>query len=139
MNIKVPKPLSPTVALAICEITVGTPFSYGIAWMWCAKYETPSTSVPSKVLMMTNVRFALTCSGVLKSATPSEIASSPVSEDPPFAKARRRIKTAAKVSSPCSSPSGIAPGRSVSRSGRVSFARRHRPIPKTMNIQPTKK
>ena len=27
----------PTAAFAICEITVGTPDSYGIAWMWCAK------------------------------------------------------------------------------------------------------
>ncbi len=48
-------------------------------------------------LMVTSVRLAFTCSGALKRATPSEMASRPVSEDPPFAKARSKIKIAAAV------------------------------------------
>ena len=69
--------------------------------------------------MITNVRRAFTCSGALKSATPSEIASRPVSDEPPFANARSRIKIAAKVSRPLGSPSGTAPGKSVSSFGSV--------------------
>ena len=69
--------------------------------------------------MITRVRRAFTCSGVLKSATPSEIASRPVRDDPPFAKARSKIKIAANVSNPLGSPIGTAPGRSVSSFGNV--------------------
>ena len=90
-------------------------------------------------LIITKVRFAFTCSGVLKSATPSDIASRPVSEDPPFAKARSKIKIAAAVKSPCSCPTSTAPGRSVARTGSVPLKSRQKPIPKTINIQPTKK
>ena len=53
---------------------------------------------------MTSVRLAFTCSGALNNATPSEIASNPVSDDPPLAKARNKIKIAAAVKSPCSCP-----------------------------------
>ena len=89
--------------------------------------------------MITNVRRALTCSGVLKSATPSEIASSPVREDPPFANARSKINIAANVSNPLGSPSGTAPGRFVSSSGNVPEKWRYKPIAKTINIDPTNK
>ena len=74
--------------------------------------------------MITRVRFAFTCSGALKRATPSEIASSPVRDDPPFAKARSRIKIAANVSRPCGSPNSTAPGKLVSSTGKVPFAKR---------------
>ena len=89
--------------------------------------------------MITRVRLAFWSSGALKSATPSEIASSPVSDEPPFANARSRINIAAAVSSPCSCPSSIAPGKSVSKTGSVPFMSRQIPIVKTMNIEPTKK
>ena len=52
------------------------------------------------VLIITKVLRAFTCSGDLNSETPSEIASRPVSEDPPFANARNKIKIAAKVNRP---------------------------------------
>ena len=52
------------------------------------------------MLMITKVRRAFTCSGVLNSATPSEIASNPVKDDPPFANARSKIKIAAKLNKP---------------------------------------
>jgi hypothetical protein len=50
--------------------------------------------------MVYKVLRAFTCSGDLKSATLSEIASSPVNDDPPFANARSRINMAANVSKP---------------------------------------
>ena len=78
--------------------------------MRCAKYETPSTSEPKIKLIITRVRFALTDSGVLKSPTPSAIASRPVRDDPPFANARSKINMAAAESRPCSVPISIAPG-----------------------------
>ena len=90
-------------------------------------------------LMVTSVRRAFTCSGALNSPTPSEIASNPVSDDPPLAKARNKIKIAAAVKSPCSCPNSIAPGKSVSRTGRVPVESLHKPVPKTINMQPTKK
>ncbi|CAB4687142.1 unannotated protein [freshwater metagenome] len=62
------------------------------------------------VLIITNVRRALTCAGSLNKATPSEIASSPVKEEPPFANARSKINTAAKVNNPCDWPISTAPG-----------------------------
>ena len=62
------------------------------------------------VLIITKVLRAFTCSGVLNNETPSEIASKPVKEDPPFAKARNKIKIAAKVNSPWDSPISTAPG-----------------------------
>ena len=90
-------------------------------------------------LIVTRVRRAFTCSGVLNSATPSEIASKPVSEEPPLANARNKIKIAAAVNSPCSCPNSIAPGKSVSRTGSVPVESLHSPVPKTINMQPTKK
>ncbi|CAB4575353.1 unannotated protein [freshwater metagenome] len=63
--------------------------------------------------MVYKVRRAFTCSGDLKSATLSEIASRPVNEDPPFANARSRMNIAANVSNPWPSPTSIAPGCST--------------------------
>ena len=130
---------SPIAALTIWDITVGVPLSYGIAWILCANQETPKTKEPSKVLMITSVRRAFTCSGALKSATPSEIASRPVKDDPPFAKARSKINMAANVSNPLGSPIGTAPGKFVSSIGSVPLKWRYKPIAKTINIEPTNK
>ena len=71
------------------------------------------------MLMITKVLLALTCSGDLNKETPSEIASSPVKEDPPFANAQSNIKIAAKVSNPCSWPISTAPGWLISKVGNV--------------------
>ena len=70
-------------------------------------------------LITMSVRRAFTCSGVLKSMTPSEIASSPVNDEPPLAKARSNVKIAAKVSKPCSDPIGTAPSTLVLNCGKV--------------------
>ena len=43
---------------------------------------------------------ALRASGFLKLETPSEIASSPVSDDPPFAYARSSVKNATPIKKP---------------------------------------
>ena len=50
--------------------------------------ETPGTSKPRIVDMITSTRRAFGPSGGRKVATPFEIASRPVSDDPPLAKAR---------------------------------------------------
>ena len=54
------------------------------------------------MLIIIRVLLALTCSGSLNKETPSEIASSPVKDDPPFAKALSNMNMAAAVSKPCS-------------------------------------
>ena len=60
-------------------------------------------------LIAIKVFLALTPSGARKSETPSEIASRPVSEEPPFAKARSKINIAAKLSKPLAWPISTAP------------------------------
>ena len=89
--------------------------------------------------MITRVLLAFTCSGDLNKETPSEIASSPVKDDPPFANARSNMKMAAKVSKPCSCPISTAPGWLISKVGRVPEISRQMPIAKTVNIEPTKR
>ena len=89
--------------------------------------------------MITKVRRALTPSGVLKSETPSEMASRPVNEDPPFAKARSKINIAATVKSPCEWPIGITPSTFVSNFGSVPLIERKIPIPNTTARDPAKK
>ena len=59
---------------------------------------------PKIVAMMTVVRRALFPSGDLKRETPLEIASNPVSDEPPLAKAFSRIKIEAKVINCCECP-----------------------------------
>ena len=81
----------PNAALATWEMTVGEPLLYGTAWVRCAIHETPATRVPRMTLMMTSVRRALRPSGRWKAPTPLEMASSPVSEDPPLANALSRM------------------------------------------------
>ena len=50
--------------------------------------------------MITSVIRALRASGGRKLATPLEIASSPVSDEPPFANARRRVTKPSPINSP---------------------------------------
>ncbi|CAB4845681.1 unannotated protein [freshwater metagenome] len=104
-----------------------------------ANHETPKTRVPRIELIMTKVRRAFTSSGTLKSATPSEIASSPVREDPPFAKARNKMKIALKVRSPCASPIATAPSVFVARTGKSPLNARTSPVINTTAIAAMKK
>ena len=69
------------------------------------------------IAIQVNVRRAFTCSGERNSETLSDTASRPVREALPFAKAFKIIRMAAKVMSPCSSPSGSNPGVFVAYSG----------------------
>ena len=71
-------------------MTVGMPCSYGVAWVRQARNEMPSTSAPSRMLMIDRVRRALRPAGGLNALTPLEIASRPVRDDPPLANARSR-------------------------------------------------
>ena len=113
----------PKVAFAICEITVGVPLSNGVAQVRCAKYEIPNTNEPRIADIKTSVLRAFTPSGARKSETPSEMASRPVSDDPPFAKARKRMNMAAKLRRPLASPIATAPCIAAgSNLGRVPFA-----------------
>ena len=59
--------------------------------------------------MITSVFRAFTPSGARNSETPSDIASRPVREEPPFAKARNKMKIAAKFRSPFAWPIATAP------------------------------
>ena len=72
--------------------------------MACANQETPKTRVPRIALIISSVFFAFTPSGTLNRATPSEIASRPVSDEPPLANARIKINMAAKLSKPFAWP-----------------------------------
>src|SRR5450756_2974430 len=80
-----PTGLSPSTALATCEMTVGEPASYATACVWWASHETPATSVPRTQPITTRVLRAFLPCGLRKALTPLEIASSPVSDDPPLA------------------------------------------------------
>ena len=71
-------------------MTVGVPSAYGVACVDQASTETPSTRQPNSTLMIESVRRAFGPAGGLKTLTPLEIASSPVSDEPPLAKARSR-------------------------------------------------
>ncbi|CAB4767885.1 unannotated protein [freshwater metagenome] len=91
------------------------------------------------MLIITKVLLAFTCSGSLNNATPSEIASNPVKDEPPFANALSNINIAAKVNRPCSWPISTAPGWFTSRTGRDPVIWRYIPIEKTIAIDPTKR
>ena len=72
----------------------------------------PSTSEPSSTLMIDSVRRAFTPSGRLNALTPFEIASSPVSDEPPLANALSSTKIAAPVKiASCLSSIGYWPAR----------------------------
>ncbi len=78
----------------------------------------PKTIVPRAQDMNVSVRRALRPCGRRKAETLLEIASRPVSEEPPLAKARSTMKSDAPYSQPCpASPSGRAPDAWVSACG----------------------
>ena len=91
------------------------------------------------MLIITKVLLAFICSGALNKATPSDIASNPVKEEPPFANALSNIKIAASVSKPCSWPISTAPGWLTSKTGSVPVIWRKIPMEKTIAIEPTNK
>src|SRR6516162_8447760 len=101
-----------------------------------AKYETPATRKPSMRLIKDSVRRALTPAGGLNALTPFEIASRPVSDDPPFAKALSNTKIAAqeKIAS-CWLVTGNCPGRSVAYWGRLPKISRPTPRIITSDIE----
>ena len=68
-------------------MTVGLPPANGVAWVCQARKEIPSTRKPRIALIQLRVRRAFGPSAGLNALTPFEIASSPVSEAPPLAKA----------------------------------------------------
>ena len=90
----------PKTAFTSWETTVGDPPAYGTAWVHLASSVTPSTRKPSVVLMITSVRRAFCASGRWKLLTPFEIASSPVSDEPPLANERSREMKARPISQP---------------------------------------
>ena len=111
-NMTWPKPPLPKTSLASCDRTVGDPFLKGMAWVMWASSDTPSTRHPRMMLMITSTRRALGPSGGRKDPTPFEMASRPVSDDPPLAKAFSMMKTVAPIRKPLPVwvPSGRAPG-----------------------------
>ncbi len=128
-NMRWPKPPVPNTSFASCESTVGDPFLKGMAWVMCARSDTPSTRKPRMMLMVTSTRRALGPSGGRKDPTPFEMASRPVSDDPPLAKALSKMKTVAPIKKllPVWVPSGRAPAALTLALGRPVVAARTRP------------
>jgi hypothetical protein len=89
-------------------------------------------------LIKDSVRRALTPAGGLKALTPLEIASKPVSDDPPLANALSSTKIAAqeKIAS-CWLVTGNCPATSVAYCGRSP--RISRPIPRRITSDMRKK
>ncbi|CAM5618593.1 hypothetical protein SANTM175S_04667 [Streptomyces antimycoticus] len=71
------------------------PSRYGMAWVKWARAETPRTSVPRMQLIVISVRRALGPLRSRKTETLLEIASRPVSEEPPLANERSTMKSEA--------------------------------------------
>ena len=71
-----------------------------MAWVQWASMVTPSTRKARVELMATRVMRALRASGGRKLCTPLEMASNPVSEEPPLAKERSRVTKARPMSRP---------------------------------------
>ena len=90
----------PSTALTSWETTVGVPAANGTAWVHLASSETPSTKKARIELMVTKVIRAFLLSGLRNEATPLEMASRPVSDEPPLANARRSDTKARPIRSP---------------------------------------
>lgn len=100
-----------------------------------ASHDTPATRNPSVTAMMTSTRRALSPSGLRKLLTPLEIASSPVSDDPPLAKDPNNVSTTTPATSPDPPPTGTAPGNVAgSYCGRVPSRPRMTPTTITAAI-----
>ena len=78
----------PRTALTSWETTVGVPWAKGTAWVQLASRAVPITRNPRTVLIATSVWRALRLAGLRKAPTESLMASRPVSDEPPLAKAR---------------------------------------------------
>ena len=74
-------------------MTVGTPETYGAAWVTWASQEMPATSEPRIRPSVTSTLRALMPSGGRNALTALETASMPVSDEPPLANARSSTKT----------------------------------------------
>src|SRR5690348_16774110 len=96
-----PNQLWPQIRLESWASTDGLPLPYGVVRACQARIEMPSTSVPSVLDIHTIDLRALPPVGLRKTDTPLEIASSPVSDEPPFANAFSKPMVAAKVSRLC--------------------------------------
>lgn len=83
--------LVPSTYLTSWETTVGEPATYGTAWVQWASRVTPSTKKASTELMTTRVWRACRDAGRRKALTPLEMASRPVSDEPPLANERRMM------------------------------------------------
>jgi hypothetical protein len=90
----------PNTRSASCEITVGKPLRWGMAWVTCASQEMPATSVPRMMPSATSTRRAFSPSGGRNALTAFDTASMPVSEEPPLANERSRVKISTMVVSP---------------------------------------
>ena len=72
----------------------------GVACVACASQEMPATRVPRMAPSVMSTLRALRPSGGRNAPTASETASMPVSDAPPFANARSRMKIMAPLSNP---------------------------------------
>ena len=68
--------------------------------MTCASQATPARREPSRQAITVRMRRALTPCGFRNELTVLEIASTPVSDDPPLAKARRKMSRVAPAIRP---------------------------------------
>ena len=72
----------------------------GVAWVSCASQEMPAIRMPRIAPSVISTWRALRPSGGRNAPTASETASMPVSDAPPLANARSRMKIIAALSSP---------------------------------------
>ena len=91
-NMACPIQVCPKISWASWASTVGYPVVRGVAWVVCASQEMPATRMPRMHPSATRTWRALRPSGGRNAPTASETASIPVSEAPPLAKARSRVK-----------------------------------------------
>ena len=85
------------MSLASCDTTVGTPLTYGTAWVTWAIQEMPAIRHATMLPWVTRICRACLPSGGRSALTALDTASIPVSDEPPFANARPRKKMAANV------------------------------------------
>src|SRR3954463_5595114 len=120
---------SPYTIFPTCEITDGTPPSYGIAWTCAARIDNPRNITPSNDPMMIKVSRAFFHAGGRNAGTPLEIASTPVTAAPPEPNAFSAMKTEAPSNKPVPwwVPSGTIPGASDGPFGRLPRNNRYAP------------
>ena len=77
------------------DSTVGVPTMYGVACCTCASQEMPPTRKARMTPWVTSTFRAFGPSGGFSALTALDTASMPVSDEPPLAKARSRVRTRA--------------------------------------------